>query len=535
MSEERTRRLCPVCDREVDPEDAGERGVCPHDGAPLIRFGGADPMIGRTIGGRFTVERRLGSGGMGAVYAATQTSMGRAVALKVMHPRYAQSDDAARRFVREARLAATLAHPNVVAVIDFGQEPDGTLYIAMELLDGPRLDEVLAADGPLPAARAARIGLQICDALAAAQRRGIVHRDLKPANVIVVEPGAGRDVLKVVDFGLATSLDGDLSTLTRPGQIFGTPAYLSPEMIAGREVGGAADLYALGVMLHELVEGRPPFHADSLETLAIQHATASPPPLTADVPASYAVVVRRLLEKDPAARYPSADAARDALAAALEDARGAAPASEPELIPRLPRGPVGVVTTQAQVDTTAPPREPAASLPRPRSRFIGLAVIVGLLALGVGWLVAGAGTDGRDAGSGPDVVEPDVVEVDAAALTAVEADAGEGTPAAVDTAGPGVVDTVAPAAPDDTVEEGEDAAVSDEIVLRLRSTPRAAVTIDDVPRGRTPLTVKLPRRSARHVVRFSAGGYLPTVRYAAGDRDGTLRVTLDEVTFIVPP
>jgi serine/threonine-protein kinase len=537
-------------------------------------------MIGRAVGGRFTVQRRLGSGGMGAVYAATQHSMGRAVALKIMHPRLAAHTDAARRFVREARLAATLAHPNIVGVIDFGQDPDGTLYIAMELLEGPGLDAVIAADGPLSVPRAARIGVQICDALAAAHRRGIVHRDLKPANVIVVEPGAGRDVLKVVDFGLAKSLDGDQSTLTRPGQTFGSPAYLSPEMVSGREVEGAADLYALGVMLFEMVEGRVPFAADTLQELAIKHALAAPPPLTVQGPASFAVVVRRLLEKDPTARYPSAEAARDALTTALADVGGARAPREARVIePAAPGAGQGQGTATTPAETVA---SSAPTWPPPGRRWaalvaVGAALVVVAL---IAWWFSGAGGEsgsGAPAGatSAVDVAasggiggEPDASISEAAVATqrdtvvasqhdaavasqrdtaaaAVASDvafeAGAGDAAAADASavsgGPDALgpagDAVALGPAGDTIATVA-ATVASRITLRLRSSPLADVAVDGVPRGRTPIALRLSRRARRHTVRFEAAGYKAVVRTVPGDADGVLSVDL-EPTFIPPP
>lgn len=558
MSDDRLRRVCPVCDREPPGADAlGEDATCPFDGALFIRVGGADPLIGRTIGGRFTIERRLGSGGMGAVYAAMQHSMGRSVALKIMHPRFASHADAARRFVREARLAATLAHPNIVAVIDFGQDPDGTLFIAMELLEGPGLDAVLAADGPLPAQRAARIGVQICDALAAAHRRGIIHRDLKPANVIVVEPGAGRDVLKVVDFGLAKSIAGDESTLTRPGQIFGTPAYLSPEMVSGREVEGAADLYALGVMLFEMVEGRVPFAADTLQELAIKHALAAPPPLTAPVPASFAVVVRRLLEKDPAARYPSAEAARDALVTALADAGGARPPSGETVVEQAaPGAGQGMPATQV---VTVPSSDPG--WPPPRRRWVSLAAIgASLIAVAlIAWWLAGAGGGaGSSATGGVDAVatggvggEPDVSASDTAVApeddTAAASRRDAGLESQVDAGAAGTSDAAeadagATADPSDAADPEDDAVanlaadaatVATRITLRLRSNPLADVVVDGVGRGRTPITLRLPRRARHHTVAFEAAGYKTLVRTTAGDTDGGISVDL-EPTFIPP-
>ncbi|MCA9518121.1 MAG: serine/threonine protein kinase, partial [Myxococcales bacterium] len=299
--------LCPVCDRAYDAP-----GACDDDGATLLEIAAeaAEPAP-TTLAGRFTVHERLSEGGMGAVYRATQTSMGRPVALKIMHGRLSQDAAAARRFIREARLASHIAHPNVVSVIDFGQDPDGTLFLAMELLAGPTLAELLAREGPFDAARTVRIGVQIADALDAAHKRGIIHRDLKPGNVIVVDPTPGRDALKVVDFGLAKATDGDHTTLTGPGQIFGTPAYMSPEQARGDldEIDEQSDVYALGAVLYQILSGRAPFEGP-VAGLIIQQVLHSKPlrlsAVSPDCPPELEALVEHGMAKDKSERLKSA-------------------------------------------------------------------------------------------------------------------------------------------------------------------------------------------------------------------------------------
>ena len=347
-------RICPVCDR-VFPGAAVS--YCPDDGAPLIVNSGDAAFEGRVIGGRFVIEKLLGKGGMGSVFLARQRAIDRPVALKVMQPRGMDPQNAARRFVREARLAASLTHPNIVTVYDFGQEEDGTLYVVMELLNGRGLDALLKAEGTVSVARAARIGAQVCDALAVAHERGIIHRDIKPENVIVVDSSPGRDGCKVVDFGLARSLEESGTRITTSGMIFGTAAYISPEMALGKEVGPAADLYALGVMLHELVEGRLPFSAETANGLLLAHATTKPTPMSAHVPASYRNIVSKLLQKKPADRYTSAAEVREALLA----------------VSQAPGADKVVRSAAALAQTASAPRETAATTSGTSLRSTGLA------------------------------------------------------------------------------------------------------------------------------------------------------------------
>lgn len=310
-------RICSVCDRTYP---GGALVTCPVDGAPLIvsALDDIDPMIGRDIGGRYRVTRLLGKGGMGAVYHARQSVINRAVAVKVLRANPDDPQGAAKRFVREARLAASLAHPNIVTIHDFGQEADGTLYVVMEFLEGQSLSALLD-NGPLSPARAARIGAEICDALAHAHAKDIIHRDIKPENIVVTRADPTGDRLKVVDFGLARSL-GDASThITATGIVFGTAAYISPEVAVGRQAGPGADLYALGVMLHEMVEWRLPFPEDNPNALLIAHASKAPTPMSPAVPATFREIVAALLEKDPDVRPISAAELREALLLAASE------------------------------------------------------------------------------------------------------------------------------------------------------------------------------------------------------------------------
>jgi eukaryotic-like serine/threonine-protein kinase len=254
---------------------------------------------------------------MAEVWEASDEVLGRPVAVKVLLPHLASDGSFLERFRREAVAAARLAHPNVVATFDTGVD-DGVAFIVMELVHGRTLYEVLAANGPLPPARATGIAVQVADALDYAHRHGVVHRDVKPGNILLGDD----DTVKVADFGIAKAAaeprspaggDGDL---TQAGAVVGTAKYLSPEQVDGAEVDGRADIYALGVVLYEMLCGQPPFVADSDIAVALKHKTArplSPRQLRAGIPRSLEAVVMRALAKSPDDRYPHAAEMQTAL------------------------------------------------------------------------------------------------------------------------------------------------------------------------------------------------------------------------------
>ena len=254
------------------------------------------------IDGRYRVLRKLGSGGMADVYAAEDRQLGRRVALKVLHRRFAEDQQFVERFRREASSAAGLQHPNIVAIFDRGQW-DGTSYIAMELVEGRTLKEVVRGKGPAPPEAAVDVTLQILRAARYAHKHGIVHRDIKPHNVLIDQDGR----VRVTDFGIARAGTSDM---TETGSIMGTAQYLSPEQAQGRAVDARSDLYSIGIVLYELLTGQVPFDAESPVTVALMQVNEPPPPpreLNPAIPPAIEAVVLRAMEKDPDRRFQSAD------------------------------------------------------------------------------------------------------------------------------------------------------------------------------------------------------------------------------------
>ena len=270
-------------------------------------------VAGNTVvDGRYRVLRRLGSGGMADVYCAEDTHLGRRVAIKVLHRRFAQDQEFVERFRREAKSAAGLNHPNVVGVFDRG-EHEGTYYIAMEFLEGRTLKEIVAAEAPLAQERVIDLGLQILQAAGFAHSHGVIHRDFKPHNVIVDDAGHA----KVTDFGIARA---GASEMTETGSIMGTAQYLSPEQAQGHAVTATSDVYSIGVMLYEMLAGRLPFEGDSAVAVALKHLSEPPAPIShwrPDVHPALEAVVMAALAKDPSQRWQSAED----LAGGLEAAR----------------------------------------------------------------------------------------------------------------------------------------------------------------------------------------------------------------------
>ena len=291
-------RYCPLCERTYGDDVT----VCAIDGSILRESGPKqDPLLGKIVRSRYRVLKKLGEGGMGSVYLAEQIAINRNVALKILHPDYANDPEFVRRFRQEAKLAASLSHHNIVTIFDFDQADDGSLYIVMEYVAGKSLNTVIKS-GLLDIGTAVRIGIQIAEGLRAAHAAGVIHRDIKPENIMVL-PG---DEIKLMDFGIArlSNVEG-VTRLTRSGMIVGTPTYMAPEQIEGGAVGEATDIYAFGVLLYEMLSGQVPFTAPTPGAVLIKHLTETALPLRKlrnDIPASLDKIVKQALEKKPGRR-----------------------------------------------------------------------------------------------------------------------------------------------------------------------------------------------------------------------------------------
>ncbi len=542
--------LCPSCDAEPPP--GLREPVCPTCGARLIEVRTrAKDITGLVIDGRFEIRDLIGEGGMGAVYRAWQRSIGREVAIKLIDERHGRDPMAVRRFLREARLASQLSQPNTVSVIDFGQSSDGRLFIAMELIRGRTLAEVLETDGPFPVSRAAWIGVQLCDALDAAHRLKIVHRDLKPANVVLLDDPPGRDLIKVLDFGLAKSLTESESKATDTGLVVGTPRYMAPEVVMGEPPTPQSDLYAVGVILGELSTGKYLWEATSFPALVGQKMHVSP--VIQDVPAGLRFVVARLIDPELSRRPPTASDLRGLLrplvsgtetpvpftgpARALDDA---APVSGPRFAgPRSPAAPTvptvaimaatpvaaeepqrsaespSASTSAVTVATPTPAPRPLAIRPtttaavdsliapavndagRRRGWTVAAVTVAVMIAIVVGAIVIGRGRDQVTGGAPP----APLAVTDAATSPPPLNDAAAATPPI-------------------------DAAPVRTVTLTVRSKPAgAAVFVDGQPAGVAPIEVAWPAgvRAVTIEVRHGGRSARQTV---VPDRDRTLTLVV---------
>ncbi len=312
-------RICPSCKTKTDAP------VCPHDGFQTVDFARFDrpenKLVGRVFHDRYRVDALIGLGGMGAVYRATQLTVERKVALKVLRPEYATTLEVVRRFQTEARAASVLEHPNTIRVFDFGQSEDGHLYLVTELLEGEPLSRLMKREPQMEPGKAARIAIQILKSLSEAHQHGIIHRDLKPENIFLKRVHGEEEFVKVLDFGIAKVADGNTSATTT-GTVVGTPLYMSPEQASAEPVSIESDIYGLGAVLYEMLSGAPPFAGESAMYVMMAHVQERPKPLElqGNHPALRELVatVADCLEKEKKNRPRTADVRRRRLEDFLE-------------------------------------------------------------------------------------------------------------------------------------------------------------------------------------------------------------------------
>lgn len=301
-----------------------------------------DPRIGSTLADRYRIVAPLGEGGMGTVYRGVHEALRRPVAIKFLQQKIHGNREMAARFEREAVTAANLRHPNIADAIDYGSLPDGTLYLVMELVEGMPLRKIIPPGQGMPVDRVLRIIEQMASALDLAHSMGIVHRDLKPENILVFDRGAERDVVKIIDFGIArinsATFGANPTALTQAGAIFGTPQYMAPEQVMGQPVDSRADQYAMGIIAFEMLTGTQPFTGDNFAELVMKHVGA-PAPSSSEraghVPPSVDAAISRMMSKLPDERFGSVSEAYRAMTMAE------APA--PQSLPTVSQRGIGTV------------------------------------------------------------------------------------------------------------------------------------------------------------------------------------------------
>ena len=371
-------KVCPLCGTEYETA----LRFCPNDGTAL-RPKGTDSLVGRVLADRYHILKPIGEGGMGRVYLGEHVKMNRQCAIKVMSPALVNDHESAARFAREASNAARIIHPNVAAVFDYG-ESDGIVYLVMEFVDGEPLSDLLVREAPFTVERALDLTAQIADGLGAAHELGIIHRDLKPDNILVTRTRTGREIAKVVDFGIAKAIQesaGD--ALTRTGLVIGTPEFMSPEQLLGDPIDARSDLYALGCILHLMLAAKPPFDAMSREQMIKRRLSEDAQPIQSVdplIPLQVSAIVARLLARSAKDRFASAADLHDAIAA-TRVRRSALGNSMPKNFRPTPRSAPTVAFLHATQATTEVTVVPTPSPPR-RALFVVGGVIV--VALGIG-------------------------------------------------------------------------------------------------------------------------------------------------------
>ncbi len=369
---------------EMNPEEQAGADLASH--RPLVP--------GDLLAGKYRILEQLAEGGMGIVYVASQEPMGRRVALKVMKQEMVSDKASVKRFFREAVAVSKLDHPNTIKIYDYGEGEGSRLYIVMEFLDGEPLSRILKREGALSLKRSVNLVGQIARALAEAHAKGVIHRDMKPENIFVSKVDGGEDFVKVLDFGIAKlqqQSDG-ATKITRTGYVCGTPEYMSPEQARGEDLDGRTDLYALGVMLWEMLEGTTPYDAGTPLGIVLKHQTAPIPEITASVPRAVKEFVYRAMAKEASERPSSPEIfLEELLAACPEDMEAwsvSSIGSSGGTSRRMALAPLGLASTSDAIAySPTEPEQPVEVLPgassprRSRARWMAAAAVLGTFVL----------------------------------------------------------------------------------------------------------------------------------------------------------
>lgn len=317
-----TMKICLACNRQFQGQSIS---ACPDDGISLIALKTEDEFLGRTLANSYHVTERIGQGGMGVVYKANHQMLDRIVAIKMLQTELVADEMSVRRFNQEAKAASCLNHPHIITLFDFGVLPAGQPYLVMEYLPGNALIDEIKQRGPMDPLRVTKIFSEVADGLYHAHTQGIVHRDLKPSNIILIERDGDKDFVKIVDFGLAKLMPWsgkESQHLTKTGEVFGSPIYMSPEQCMGKALGPTSDIYSLGITLFEALVGKPPFRGSNSIQTASKHMSENPPRF-AEMNPSVALsenlerVVAKTLQKQPEDRFQNMAEFKDALQAAV--------------------------------------------------------------------------------------------------------------------------------------------------------------------------------------------------------------------------
>jgi eukaryotic-like serine/threonine-protein kinase len=468
-------------------------------------------LCGQVVTGRYRVLKKLGEGGMGTVYLAEHVTIEKKVALKVLLHEYARKQDLKDRFLQEAKAAAKIGHENIVDITDFGDTPDGSVFFCMEFLEGLDLSQLIRKQGPIPWSRSKPILLQICRALGAAHSKGIIHRDMKPENIYLIEREGRSDFVKVLDFGIAKmSMEGSgESRLTRTGMIFGTPEYMSPEQAQGNKPDHRVDVYAVGVIMYEMLTGHVPFKADTFMGILTKHIFEQPvSPSQANpgvsIPAEVEGLVLKALCKERDERFQS----MAEMAAAITQASGrmTRPTGDTSVPPRIltasPSSSLPAISTLVGPTTT----EVAEFNPARRARVI-IGVLVAVVVLG-GAVVVGLmlrkGDKTPQTKLEPKKAEPKKAE--GASIPALSPDAGAAKPIGTQPRR-----------------------------VRIETTPSgASVYLDDKLLGKTPDPIELAPGDKTVTLVLKIDGYKDQTLSVA-PTDQKLIATLDKLDPGTPP